>query len=87
MGTMPLLVCERKLSEDMLAELPACTSPELRRIARLKERAIAAPERRKAIVAHLEGYMQRRKGTREGKAAQRAISMIIAVSMLEVLQG
>ncbi len=87
MGTMPLLVCERKLSEDMLVELPARASPELRRIAQLKERAIAEPERRKAIVAHLEGYMKSKRGTMEGRAAQRAISMIIAVSMLEVLQG
>jgi len=83
----PLKAYERRVSEQMLDGLPERTSGEIRQIARLKDYAIAAPESRKDVVKTLEQYMQKRRGTREGQAAQRAISIIITVSMLEVLQG
>lgn len=84
MSAIPLVVCEREQGEEFL---PARISPEMKRIAQLKERAIASPESRKAIVRSLEQYMEKKRGTREGRAAQKAVSVIIAVSMLEVLQG
>ena len=87
MGITPLMAYERRVGEAILEGLPKCASAEIRQIARLKDRAIEAPASRKAVVKTLEQYMQRKRGTKEGQAAQRAISLIITVSMLEVLQG
>jgi hypothetical protein len=86
MGMTPLMAYERKIGERTLSS-SGCMSAEVRRIAKLKDQAIEAPERRKAVVKTLEQYMEKNKGTTEGQAAQRAISLIITVSMLEVLQG
>ena len=83
----PLVAYERKVSERMLDGLPERMSGEIRQIARLKDYAVEAPESRKDVVKTLEQYMRRKRGTREGRAAQRAISIIITVSMLEALQG
>lgn len=83
----PLMAYQNKVSEDLLEDLPSRVSPEIRQIARLKDRAMEAPESRKAVVKTLEQYMQKKRGTKEGQAAQQAISLIITVSMLEVLQG
>ena len=87
MGMTPLMAYERKMSEATLDGVPGCMSAEIRRIAKLKDQAIESPERRKATVKALELYMRKKRGTREGRAAQSAISLIITVSMLEVLQG
>ncbi len=87
MGITPLMAYEREVSESLLDGSPSRMSPEIRQIARLKDRAIETPDSRKAVVKTLEQYMQRRRGTKEGQAAKRAISLIITVSMLEVLQG
>lgn len=87
MGIAPLVAYERRVGEQMLDSLPGCASTEIRQIARLKDYAIDAPESRKAVVKTLERYMLKKRGTKEGRAAQTAISLIITVSMLEVLQG
>jgi uncharacterized membrane protein len=87
MGITPLMAYERRVGEETLSNLPKRASTEIKQIAKLKDQAIEAPERRKAVVKTLEQYIQKKGGTKEGLAARRAISLIITVSMLEVLQG
>jgi len=87
MGMTPIMVCERRVAEELSHGTSAGMGDEIKRIAKLKDHAIETPKSRKAIVKALEEYMQKRKGTKEGRAAQKAISMIITVAMLEVLRG
>lgn len=57
-----------------------------RRIAQLKKEAIDVPERRDAAIQTLESYAEQCRDAREARAACRAITIIMAVSMLEMLQ-
>jgi hypothetical protein len=57
------------------------------RITRLADYAMGAPESRKSVMAMLEKCEQCSGDLRTASAAHRAISAILAVSMLETLQG
>lgn len=56
-------------------------------IERLREYAMETPESRKQVIGTLEEYTRKYRGTEKGEAASRAISKILAVSMLEALQS
>jgi hypothetical protein len=65
---------------------PTGLDAESVRISRLAEYAMDAPESRRKIVAVLVEFEQNSDDLRTAMAAHRAISSILAVSMLEALQ-
>lgn len=60
---------------------------DTRRIAKLTDVAVKAPEKRKRITGLLEQYAQKFRGMKKGGAATKAIAIIATVTMLETLQG
>jgi hypothetical protein len=74
-------------SERRLRAMPTDLDAESARISRLAEYAMDAPGSRKKIMAVLAEYEQNSNDLRTATVAHRAISSILAVSMLEALQG
>ena len=65
------------------------TEPEagVAQIARLRREGMDSPERREDIIRTLESYIGEHKDEQEATAASRAITTIMTVAMLEILQG
>ncbi|MDE1874329.1 MAG: hypothetical protein KGI04_04425 [Candidatus Micrarchaeota archaeon] len=63
------------------------TSTSTRRIAQLKSEAMETPDKRAGIIEALEGYIAEQGDRRAAGAASKAVTTIMTVSMLEILQG
>jgi hypothetical protein len=80
-------VSETQASRNDLRAMPTDLAYEPDRITRLVDYAIETPESRKRVIAVLEKYEDCCEDLQMAVAAHRAISAILAVSMLETLQG
>lgn len=78
---------EQQIADAGLQRLRSGPSIGARRIAQLRSEAMDSPERRADIIGTLEAYVARRRGSSEARAACRAITTIMTVGMLELLQG
>jgi hypothetical protein len=67
--------------------LPVVKLADVGKIGELKEQAIEDPEKRERIVAILDRYARAQKGSARGMIASKAAATVMAVSMLEMLQG
>ncbi|MCL5239528.1 MAG: hypothetical protein M1286_03620 [Candidatus Marsarchaeota archaeon] len=85
MGTKTSM-SEQQVPEVGLQILRPATGISGRHIAELRSEAMGYPERRASIIQTLEGYMAQCRGTRKAEAACNAVTSIMAVSMLEILQ-
>ena len=63
------------------------TSTSTRQIAQLRSEAMEAPDRRAGIIRALEECVATQQKGRAAGAASKAITAIMTVSMLEMLQG
>lgn len=78
---------EAQASRKELRAMPTDLDCEPDRITRLAEYAMETPESRRKVMAVLEKYEECCDNLKLAVAAHRAISAILAVSMLETLQG
>lgn len=77
------------LSEQQIADasLQKTLTASTKQIAKLKDYAMETPDKREEAIGALEEYIERYRGTRSAATACKAISTILTVSMLEILQG
>ncbi len=78
---------EQKIADAGLQRTVRTPSKSTGRIAQLRSAAIDAPEKRADIIQTLEEHIAKYSGSRSADAACRAITTIMTVSMLEILQG
>ena len=78
---------EQQIADAGLQETGRTPSIGTRCIAQLRSAAMEAPGRRADIIQALEGHIAKHSGTRSADAACKAITTIMTVSMLEILQG
>lgn len=86
MGAIETL-SEAPIAGKELKQMLSAMGARTEQIAKLRDYAIDSPESRKEVIEALEAYAGRHKGTKRAAKACSAISTILAVSMLEVLQG
>lgn len=78
---------EAQVAGMELKQMLTSTDPSAEQISRLRDYAMDSPKSRQQVIGALETCIERYRGTRRAAKACSAISTILAVSMLEVLQG
>ncbi len=77
----------QQIADAGLQEIRPAQAVSTRRIAQLRSEAMGYPERRATIIQALEKCIAQYGGTGKAAAACNAITSIMTVSMLEILQG
>ncbi|MGC8628704.1 MAG: hypothetical protein ACP5T4_00635 [Candidatus Micrarchaeia archaeon] len=77
----------QKIDLELIGNRKAGEVISIKNIRKMAKVALENTEQRDAIVEQLETIIKRARNTKEGLAAEKAVSTIIAVEMLEILKA